>query len=575
MGDLHNIQGAVTIVGDNSTTLNVDDTGSTASYTGTLTSTSLTGLGMGSAGITYSGLSTLNIAIVGNKSFTVKSTTAGTATNINIPFSQGGLDTITTLAGVDTINIGSVSSSGSIQSATIIGDGSTTLNVFDTGPQGRGSDTLTNTTLSGSNFQGNGDSYSGLNVLNVFLGGCVATVNVLSTHTGTPTTIQDSSSNDVINIASSSPASGGNLAGIQGGLTVIGDGSTTLNIDDSGSTAANTGALSGSALSGMGMAGINYSALATLNFWLGSGATNFTVQSTSAQTVTNINLQRATGAVSISTLAGSYTINIGSLTPAVGGILNNIQGAVNVTGDGNVTLNIDDTGSTATNTGTLTSSALTGLGMGAAGITYSRLAALNVSLGSGTNTFTVSSVAAGTITSVNVPNTQSSSKTTITTLQGTDIVNLGSASNWQGPGFNGFQGPVKVVGDGNDTLNVFGVGDPVPAYNTLTSTTLSVGSSQTQQITYSGQAALNIWLSNQGGNLMTIVSTNPGTVTTITGGGQTNVVNVESTASPTYIGMFRTVRLLSTSAARPTIMAFLTISRIRLLLSETVTPVWL
>jgi acrosin len=316
---------------------------------------------------------------------------------------------------------------------------------------------------------------------------------------------------------------------------VTGDGSTTLNVDDSGSTAANTGALSGSSLSGMGVAGINYSALATLNFWLGSGATNLTVQSTAAQTNTNINLQRAAGAVSINTLAGSYTINIGSLAPAVGGIVNNIQGAVNVTGDGNVTLNIDDTGSTAANTGTLTSSALTGLGMGAAGITYSQLAALNVSLGSGTNTFTVSSVAAGTITSVNVPNTQSSSKTTITTFQGTDIVNLGPTSNWQGPGPNGFQGPVKVVGDGSDTLNVYGVGNPVPAYNTLTSTTLSVGSSQTQQITYSGQAALNIWLSNQGGNLMTIVSTNPGTVTTITGGGQTNVINVESTASPTYI----------------------------------------
>ena len=49
--------------------------------------------------------------------------------------------------------------------------------------------------------------------------------------------------------------------------------------------------------------------------------------------------------------------------PLTGGIVDNIQGALIVTGDGNDVLNVDDTGSAAAKTGTLTSSALIGLGM--------------------------------------------------------------------------------------------------------------------------------------------------------------------------------------------------------------------
>ena len=258
-----------------------------------------------------------------------------------------------------------------IPSAVIVGDGNTTLNVYDAGPQGRGVDTLTSTTLSGTDFQGNGVSYSGLSALNVFLGGGISSFVILSTHAGTATAVQDSATSDVIDVASSAPASGGNLTSIQGALTVIGDGSTTLNVDDSGSTAANTGTLSGGSLNGLGMAGLNYGGLAALNLWLGSGANSITVQSTAPHTSTSINLQRATGSDSIATSAGagSYVINIGSLAPAEGGIVNNIQGAVTVVGDGSVTLNVDDSGSTGANTGTLTSSTLTGLGMGAAGIT--------------------------------------------------------------------------------------------------------------------------------------------------------------------------------------------------------------
>ena len=128
--------------------------------------------------------------------------------------------------------------------------------------------------------------------------------------------------------------------------------------------------------------GINYSLVETLNINLGCGDDTFNVQSTNAITVTTLN-----------TGAGSNTINVGSLAPTLaGGIVDNIQGALIIQGSGSDTLNVDDTGSEGNKTGTLTSTTLTGLAMGEAGITYSGLSVLNISLGSGDDTFTINSV---------------------------------------------------------------------------------------------------------------------------------------------------------------------------------------
>jgi Ca2+-binding RTX toxin-like protein len=57
-------------------------------------------------------------------------------------------------------------------------------------------------------------------------------------------------------------------------------------------------------------------------------------------------------------------------------------------------------GSTADNTGTLSATALTGLGMAAGGITYANTETVEVLLGTGTDTFTVTGTAAGAITAV-------------------------------------------------------------------------------------------------------------------------------------------------------------------------------
>ena len=58
------------------------------------------------------------------------------------------------------------------------------------------------------------------------------------------------------------------------------------------------------------------------------------------------------------------TVNVSSMAPTAGGIVDNIQGALTILGNGLDTLNVDDTGSTIAKTATLTSTTLTGMSMG-------------------------------------------------------------------------------------------------------------------------------------------------------------------------------------------------------------------
>jgi hypothetical protein len=69
-------------------------------------------------------------------------------------------------------------------------------------------------------------------------------------------------------------------------------------------------------------------------------------------------------------------------------------------GDGLATLNVDNTSDATPNSGVLTATTLTGLGMGV-GITYGGVKVLNISLGGGGNTFNVQATAAGTATTLN------------------------------------------------------------------------------------------------------------------------------------------------------------------------------
>src|SRR5208337_927373 len=93
----------------------------------------------------------------------------------------------------------------------------------------------------------------------------------------------------------------------------------------------------------------------------------------------------------LNTGAGANVVNVGSNEPSTSGVTTGIAGSLVVVGSGSDTMNVDDTGNTTGQSGTLISTTLTGLGMGASGITYSGLSALNINLGSGNDIFNVQS----------------------------------------------------------------------------------------------------------------------------------------------------------------------------------------
>src|SRR5262249_27091708 len=156
---------------------------------------------------------------------------------------------------------------------TINGDGgSDALAVDDSGDTAGNSATLTSGTLTGLGMS-SGIRYATLEVLTISLGsggdsftveGTRAATN-LGTRAGRATinvrgpsaalTITAGLGDDLINVGSRAPAAGGVADGVDGLLTVNGDGgSDALTVDDSGDTAANAGALTATTLTGLGMA---------------------------------------------------------------------------------------------------------------------------------------------------------------------------------------------------------------------------------------------------------------------------------------------------------------------------------
>ena len=618
------VQGALIVKGGGNDTMNVDDTGDTAGQTGTLTSTTLTGLGMGDSGIVYSGLGNLNISLgQGGNTFLIISTPSATtrvnggmgndtfnvrATTGTLYLSGGGGSNVYNLGSLAPGTGGTVSGlsgavfiSGGTSFLRLIAlaDGTNTVNIDDTGDTTNVAGTLTSSTLTGLGM-GVGVTFVSISAVNINLGSGTDTYNIQSTNSTTVTTLNTGTGTDTVNLASNAattyinlgggndfvniqttnattyvnntagadtidigsnaPGAGGNVNGILGAVVVDGDGSDTLNVDDTGSTVAKAGTLTASTLTGLGMGlGISYSGVAALNISLGSGGNSFIIGNTNAATVTTLNSGagsdtvnlitdsgttiintqtgidtvnvtndagtttintgggndtvniQATGAVTtVNNTAGADTIDIGyiaPLLPLMGSIVNGIQGAVVVTGDGSDTLNVDDAGSLGNEMGTLTATTLTGLGMGVSGITYSGLTALNISLGGGGNTFVISSTFASTVTTY--------------TDAGTNTVDVGRLT----PATNGvvspIQGALMINGSGSDILNVDNTGSAAAGSGTLTATTLTGLGMGAAGITYSGLATLNISLGS-GNDSFTVTGVTNTTVTTVNGEGGTN-----------------------------------------------------
>ena len=87
---------------------------------------------------------------------------------------------------------------------------------------------------------------------------------------------------------------------------------------------------------------------------------------------------------------GNDTVNVSSNALSNTGTLNTILGHLTIDGQGGATdtVNVSDQQDATDNTGALTSTDLTGLGMVPQGITYAGLEFLNIVLGTGSDDFT-------------------------------------------------------------------------------------------------------------------------------------------------------------------------------------------
>jgi hypothetical protein len=484
-GILNNIGATLALYGGTgSDILTIDDSGDLDNNTGTLSSTRLSGLGMAGQ-IDYTNIEDLSLTLgQGNDILTVTSTHAGT-TDISSNAGEdalniqaiGGVTTVYAGTDNDVLTIGNLTQQvDDIDAALFVEgeDGNDTLVVQDSGDLDNNVGTLTTTTISGLDLLAP-ITYGTLETVDIHLGSGADQFTIASTHSG-QTRLNTASGTDTVTVVAihgdtsvntgseddqievSNP--GQCVDDIDAILTIAGDGgSDRLTISDAGDMTDNTGTLTATQLTGLGMGGrIDYATLEVLDLTLGSGADNFTVANThTAQTfiqtasgddavivqmtngVTTIAtdsgqdhvLVEDTGAATtIDTDTGSDTVLIyaihGDATVRTGSeddqitvsntsqLLDNIDATLTIDGQmGADILWVRDTGDLTNNTGVLTATQLTGLGMGGY-MNYANLEGLDIALGSGSDTFAIESTHAN--------------FTNLTTANGADAVRIESIS---------------------------------------------------------------------------------------------------------------------------------------------------
>ena len=501
------------------------------------------------------GVTTLNTG-PGSDTVNIQSTSAATTINTGTP-------------GSDNINVSSTAptaggvTSGINGSITVNGSGNDALNIDDSGDTNNKIVSFTSTTLTGVST--GTITYSSLGSLALSLGSGNDTVTLTGTTSGTATSISTGGGNDTVNVkaissattintgagtnivevTSTAPTAGGNLAGLGAALTLIGSSSDTFNLDDAGDSTGRTATLSATALSGISGT-INYSGAAALNVYLGTGADTLTVSNTAAATTTtlstgsgldtvnlqddsgttivnagssahtiNVNATHATTTLNTSISAGN-TINVGSLAPTTSnGVVSAIAGALTINGASHDAVTIDDSGNLFSSTSTLTSSTLTGLAP--ATITYSHLTTLSINTGIAASTVTVASTSNGTSThlttgaaadTVNVRTTGST--LVLNTGAGANVVNVGSLAPATGGVVSGLVGSIQLTGSGSDTLNVDNSGASSGSTGHINNAGVVLGIAG---IFYSGESAININLGT--GDTFTVASTVSTTPVTI------------------------------------------------------------
>ncbi|MBT7430109.1 MAG: hypothetical protein HN783_09900, partial [Ilumatobacter sp.] len=366
------------------------------------------------------------------------------------------------------------------------------------------------------------------------------TVNVTNVLSLAETTVSAGAGNDIVNVATQTPASeaGETVNRIAALLTINGDAnSDTLNVDDSGDTAANTGSLTSTAITGVFATGgsINYGTLETLNINLGSAGDTFTIRSTHAGSTTlntqggadTIHVQASAGVTTLNGGDGADTINVGSGAPSSGGNADGVNGHLAINGDANDdALNVDDSGDSTGDRGSLTSSRIEQIfGVGGS-ITYATFEDLQIDLGTGDDTFTIEST--------------HGSPTTVSAGAGDDriIANSNAATltlngdqNDDTIDLNGTGAEVTInAGADTDTVNINGVSHRLTVNGQAGADTINA-----KQTAASSNSTLN---GDAGNDVFNVLAMN-GPVS-IRGGADSDTVNVSNVAPRLSAGI-RTV----------------------------------
>ncbi|HEY1684278.1 MAG TPA: hypothetical protein VGG19_05920 [Tepidisphaeraceae bacterium] len=572
-GNVAGITGTLTIDGDAGTTLNVDNSGATDGETDTITSSEIT---LGANSVDYSDVPIVNVELSQGDDVLTISSTEGLATaavySIN---TEGGsdevqveglsddltLDTGNDTNGSDTIFIGSNGDAGGgvvssiADPVTVMGHGSDSLTIDDSGDSSATTTDLTATTISTLLST---VTYSDLGDLTFDLSSGGNTFNATGTATGTLTTVNTGTGANITNIGSLAPAiSGGNLGNINGEISITGQGTDTLNIDDSGSATSDMGGMNTAEVF-LAPATIDY-AVNNLNIYLSDLGTNFSVGDTALLTSTILYGGPAADYFSISDESSPVTINTGMGNDTVfvlGGddslnLINSggtdtfnigdsadgtahqdISGAISIMGAGSDDLIMDDAGDTVGRNVTLSDTEQTGAW--AATVDYSSLASLSLSLGSGNDTLVIPTTINGN-TAVNTGNGNdsvdllaNSAATSITTGSGTDVVNISSTAPTAGGNLNGIIAAVSVTGGGSTTLNLDDSGSThaqSPIFTAGLVTLLASGN-----ISYAGLSNLNVKLGS-GVQSVTVESTLANADTVITAGSANDTFTLQGTVN--------------------------------------------
>ncbi|MBD2214422.1 DUF4347 domain-containing protein [Nostoc linckia FACHB-104] len=205
------------------------------------------------------------------------------------------------------------------------------------------------------------------------------------------------SGDDVINVGSKYPTTGGLLDNIDATLTISGGiGKDILNVNDSGDSKDNIAIVTDNEIRGLGMGGkIDYGSFEKLNLQTGDGEDNVTVESThngetnlnTADGNDNIYIESIYGDTTVRSAQGDDHITVSSSQQLLDNIANTLTVSGGIGGD---ILNLDDSGDSKDNIAIVTDNEIRGLGMGGK-IDYGSFEKLNLQTGDGADNVTVES----------------------------------------------------------------------------------------------------------------------------------------------------------------------------------------